>query len=155
MKKYDKLDMMILKELRKDGKTPYRKLAEKLGAHPNTLMQRIKRLEKEGVIQNYAAQIDYSKIGFGIQAVVMIRIKKRGLDDPHLLKEIARLPQVTSLYATTGGYDCIATIHAKDKDDLLDVLQRIQSDEKVLRTTSQMILVTYKNPSEFNPLEQE
>jgi len=153
MKKYDRLDLLILKELREDSKIPYRKLAEKIGAHPNTLMQRIKKLEKEGVIKKYAAEVDYEKIGYTIQSVVMIRIKKRGLEDPDLLREISKLPQVKSLYATTGGYDCIAIIHAKDKDDLVKILQRIQSNDKVLRTTSQLILVAYKHPSEFNPLE--
>ncbi len=150
--KVDAVDLMILRELRDDCKRPMRELAQKLRMHPNTLLQRIKRLEKSKIVRKYHADIDYKALGYDMHSVVMIKIKKRGLEDENLLKEVAELPEVIALYAVTGGADVIAIVKAKDRDGLLEVLKTIQSQKTVLRTTSYLILVTYKEAYQFNPL---
>jgi DNA-binding Lrp family transcriptional regulator len=146
---------MILTELRKNCKRPVRELAKELRVHPNTLLQRIKKLENRGVIRSYQANINYSEIGYDLHAIVLIKITKRGLEDPNLLKEVGYIPQVEALYATTGTSDVIAIVRAENKDKLVEVLKEIQKHEKVARTTSHLILVTYKYPHEFNPLEEK
>ncbi len=150
--KVDAVDLMILRELRADCKRPMRELAHKLKMHPNTLLQRIKRLERSKVVRKYHADIDYKSLGFDMHAVVMIKIRKSGLEDEDLLKDVAALPEVVSLYAVTGVADCIAIVKAKSRDDLLGILRMIQSQESVLRTTSYLILLTYKEEYQFNPL---
>ncbi|MDD5171659.1 MAG: Lrp/AsnC family transcriptional regulator [Candidatus ainarchaeum sp.] len=150
--KVDTLDLMILRELRDDCKRPMRELAQKLRMHPNTLLQRIKRLEKSKIIRKYHADIDYKELGYDMHAVVMIKIKKSGLEDQDLLKHVAALPEVQSLYAVAGGADCIAVVKAKNRDDLVRILTRIQTEPAVLRTTSYLVLVTYKESYQFNPL---
>jgi Lrp/AsnC family leucine-responsive transcriptional regulator len=150
--KVDAIDLLILRELRDDCKRPMRELAQKLRMHPNTLLQRIKRLEKSKIVRKYHADIDYKALGYDMHAIVMIRIRKSGLEDEKLLKEVAALPEIQSLYAVTGGADCIAIVKAKSRDDLVRVLQTIQMQNAVLRTTSYLVLVTYKESFEFNPL---
>lgn len=150
--KVDTVDLLILRELRDDCKRPMRELAQKLRMHPNTLLQRIKRLEKSKVVRRYHADIDYKALGYDMHAVVMIRIRKSGLEDESLLENVAALPEVQSLYAVTGGADCIATIKAKNRDDLVRILKVIQTEKSVLRTTSYLVLVTYKESFQFNPL---
>lgn len=150
--KVDGVDLMILKELRDDCKRPMRELAQKLRMHPNTLLQRIKRLEKSKFIRRYHADIDFKELGYDMHALVMIKIKKSGLEDENLLKTVAALPEVQSLYAVTGGADCIATVKAKNRDDLVRILKVIQTQQSVLRTTSYIVLVTYKESYQFNPL---
>ena len=150
--KVDAVDLMILRELRNDCKRPMRELATKLRMHPNTLLQRIKRLEKSKVIRKYHADVDYKSLGYDMHAVVMIKIKKSGLEDESLLKDVSALPEVVALYAVTGVSDCIAIVKAKNRDDLVRILKAVQSQVSVLRTTSYLILVTYKEAFEFNPL---
>lgn len=150
--KVDTVDLMILKELRTDCNRPMRELANKLKMHPNTLLQRIKRLEKSKIVRKYHADIDYKSLGYEMHAVVMIKIKKSGLEDENLLKDVAAMPEVVSLYAVTGVADCIAIVKAKSRDDLLHTLKTIQSQISVLRTTSYLILLTYKEEYQFNPL---
>ncbi len=150
--KVDAVDLMILRELRNDCKRPMRELATKLRMHPNTLLQRIKRLEKSKVIRKYHADVDYKALGYDMHAVVMIKIKKSGLEDESLLKDVSALPEVVALYAVTGVSDCIAIVKAKNRDDLVRILKAVQSQVSVLRTTSYLILVTYKEAFEFNPL---
>jgi DNA-binding Lrp family transcriptional regulator len=153
--KLDATDIMILSELRKNCKRPVRELAKDLHIHPNTLLQRIKKLEKRGVIRSYQANINYQELGYDLHAIVLIKITKRGLEDPHLLTEVAKIPEIEALYATTGTSDVIAIVRAENKDKLVDVLKNIQKHEKVARTTSHLILVTYKYPHEFNPISEK
>jgi len=150
--KVDTVDLMILRELRNDCKRPMRELAQRLRMHPNTLLQRIKRLEKSKIVRRYHADIDYKALGYDYHAVVMIKIKKSGLEDVKLLENVTNLPEVQSLYAVTGGADCIAIVKAKSRDDLVRVLQAIQTEKSVLRTISYLVLVTYKESYQFNPL---
>jgi len=150
--KLDSMDLLILREMRDDCKRPVRELAGKLGMHPNTLLQRIKRLEQSKAIRRYHADIDYRQLGYDMHAIVLIKIKRAGLEDQNLLKEVARIPEVQSLYAVTGSSDCMAVIKAKNRDDLVRILQSIQNQKSVLRTTSHIVLVTYKDSYEFNPL---
>jgi len=150
--KVDEVDLLILKELRNDCKRPVRELAQVLRMHPNTLLQRIKRLEKSKIIRRYHADIDYKALGYDMHAVVMIKIKKSGLEDKNLLSAVASLPEIQSLYAVTGSNDCIAVIKAKNRDDLVRILRSIQIQTEVLRTTSYIVLVTYKESYQFNPL---
>lgn len=150
--KIDAIDLMILKELRDNSKRSMRELAQKLRVHPNTLLQRIKKLEKSKIIKKYHAEVDYKALGYDMHAVVMIKIRRRGLEDENLLKDVAILPEVQSLYAVTGGADVIAIVKAKNRDDLVRLLKRIQSENSVLRTTSYLVLLTYKESYQFNPL---
>lgn len=153
--KLDATDIMILSELRQNCKRPVRELAKELRIHPNTLLQRIKKLEKREIIRSYQANINYRDVGYDLQAIVLIKIMRRGLEDPDLLKDVAKIPEVEALYATTGTSDVIAIVRAENKDKLVGVLKEIQKHEKVARTTSHLILVTYKYPHEFNPLSEK
>ncbi|MGV8085628.1 MAG: Lrp/AsnC family transcriptional regulator [Candidatus Bilamarchaeum sp.] len=148
----DSMDLMILKELQENCKRPIRELAEKLNIHSNTLLQRIKRLEKSKVIRKYRADIDYHYLGYDMHAIVMIKIRKSGLEDDYLLKDVSSIPEVESLYAVTGSTDCIAVVRAKNMDDMVRVLRAIQLQKPVMRTTSYFVLVRYKESYQSNPL---
>ena len=148
----DALDLVILRELREDSKQSLRKLAEKIGAHPNTLMQRIKILEREKVIKKYSIDVDYRMIGYDMHALVLIRVKKGVIGDHTQLGDVVHLPQIQALYAITGTYDVAALLRAKDRDEMSDVLRKMQSNQIITKTHTLLIMHTYKQPYEFNPL---
>lgn len=150
---YDRLDLAILKELRLNSKQSCRELSRTLKVHPNTLMQRIKRLEREKVITGYSANIDYRKVGYDLHAIVMVRASKKKSPTLWELASIAKIPAVQMFYATTGLYDGLAVVRVKDRDELVGVLQEIQKNPCVLRTNTFMVLSSFKQLHEFNPLE--
>lgn len=152
---YDATDLAILKELRENCKQPIRALAKKLHIHPNTLLQRIKKLEKEEVIRKYQAEVNYSKIGYDLQAVILMRVRMGGDWETPIKKNIATIPQIMSLYPITGGPDVLAITRVKGKDELAFVLRKIQENRVISKTTTLLIVDTYKQPFEFNPLDNE
>ncbi|MEM3422178.1 MAG: Lrp/AsnC family transcriptional regulator [Candidatus Bilamarchaeaceae archaeon] len=159
-KGYDDLDIAIMRELRDNAKISYKKLAEKLKTHPNTLMQRIKKLEKDGVIRKYSVDIDYRKIGLGLRAIILLRIKginivKAKEEGETDFSAILKMPQVVSLYGITGPYDAIVLVEVKDIKDLTETIGKIQSTPGVTRTSTFIILTTYKHSTDYNPFKYE
>jgi Lrp/AsnC family leucine-responsive transcriptional regulator len=151
--KYDNIDLMILNELRENCKKPVKEIARKLHIHPNTLLMRVKKLEKEKVIVKYQAEIDYRKLGYELHVIVMVRVRKGRAGDPEQLADLSSIPEIQALYACTGMYDVIAVARVKDRDELVKVLRKIGENEIVTKTTTHIILYPYKNPYEYNPLE--
>ena len=150
--KIDALDLSILRELQNDSKQGYRDIALKINTHPNTVMQRIKKLEREGVIKGYSADLDYSKLGYDLSALVMVRVKKGQVGHIMQLEDVSSLPEVQALYAVTGSSDLALLLRVKDRKHLAETLQKIQMNKIVVRTNTLTILFAYKEPNEFNPL---
>ena len=148
----DDVDRAILRELRQDSKQSLRKLAEKIHAHPNTIMQRIKRLENEKVIIKYSIDVDYRKIGFDMHALVLVKVKKGVIGDYDQFKDVSRFPEIQALYAITGIYDVAALLRARDRDEMSEVLRKMQTNPFITKTNTLLILHTYKQPYDFNPL---
>ena len=140
--KIDKTDEQIINELISNAKIPLRELASKLKVSFVTVMNRIKRLEKEGVIKGYNTKINYEKLNYGVHVLIEIRIAKGKLFE--LEKKIARNPGVYAVYDTTGEYD--ATILAKFKSTrTMDTfLKNIQTFDFVEKTNTKLVLNTIK-----------
>lgn len=149
--KIDDMDLKILGELRTDSKRPVRELSKILGMHPNTLLQRIKRLEKNGFVSGYSAKLDYRALGYDIHAIVMIKNHKGVLEGDKYLLDLTKIPEVECVYSIMGSSDCMAMVRAKNRDDLVRVLKILQNHKNVIRTTSHLVLVSYKEHDSFNP----
>jgi DNA-binding Lrp family transcriptional regulator len=150
--KVDTLDLMILRELRENCKQPVKELAKSLRIHPNTLLQRIKKLEKQKVILKYTAEVDFRKLGYDLHAIIMGEVRKGRAGDQAQLAEITKMPQVQYLYAVTGAYDIILSVRVSNRDELVSVLGKIGEHPIVEKTMTHMVLFSYKHPYEFNPL---
>lgn len=149
---YDNLDRAMLRELKENSKISYRELAKKLKTHQNTLIHRVKRLEESNVITKYVADIDYYKIGYGISAISMIRLKGTEIPNEETIEGIVAIPEIKSFYGVTGTYDCIAVLRAKTIDDLLRVIQEMyRTTKSIKRTATSTIFYTYKDLCEYNP----
>lgn len=142
MMKIDKTDEQIINELISNAKMPLRELASKLKVSFVTVMNRIKKLEKEGVIKEYNAKINHEKLGLGVHVLIEIRIAKGKLFE--LEKKIARNPSVYAVYDTTGEYD--ATILAKFKSTRVmdSFLKNLQTFDFVEKTNTKLVLNTIK-----------
>ncbi len=152
---YDALDYNLLLELRKNSNLSVRVLAEILGANPNKIIERIKRLERDKVIQKYQAQINYTKLGFNMHAFVSIKLKNIDVKHISILNNITILPDVTAFYWTTGSFDACAIIRARTRDLLSAILSKIGENELVAKTRTDMVFKTYKLHYDFNPLYHE
>ena len=140
--KLDACDERILNELMTHAKVPLRDLAKKVKVSFVTVMNRIKRMEKEGIIKRYTAIVDYDSLGFGIHVLIDVRISKGKLFE--LETKLAAFPNVYTVFDTTGDFD--ATILARfDSTRSLDAfVKKIQTFDFVERTNTILVLNTIK-----------
>src|SRR3989338_5872438 len=101
----DELDAKIINELLDDAKTPLRTVATKLKVSFVTIMNRIKRLEQEGIIQGYTVKVNYEKLGYDVHVLIELRISKGKLLE--LERKIAEQPNVYTVFDVTGDVDAV------------------------------------------------
>lgn len=140
--KTDSIDEKIINEFSRDSKVTLRKLAQKIGVSFVTVMNRVKRLEKEGIIEGYNAKINYDRLGYGTHVIIDVRISKGKLIE--LESRIARLPNIYAVYDTTGESDATVIGKFKSTKALDNFLKTIQTYDFVEKTNTKLVLNTIK-----------
>lgn len=121
---FDQLDEAILRELQVNGRVSVADLARKIHLSPPAVHQRIKRMERAGVIRQYVALVDRGVVGADVLAFVRLSFQphnKATLDAFH-----ARLndwPEVLECYHTAGAFDLLLKIVVRDHRALDAFLQ--------------------------------
>jgi len=113
--KLDKIDLQILKTLQKNAKLTTKELAEAVHLTPTPVFERQKRLEKKGYIKKYIAVLDPEKLDLGLQVfckVKLVQINHEIADN--FVRQIQRIPEVTECYNTSGAYDYLLKVRARD-----------------------------------------
>ncbi|MHA2168621.1 MAG: Lrp/AsnC family transcriptional regulator [Candidatus Kariarchaeaceae archaeon] len=118
--KLDQTDLEILKLLRQDSQQPLKTLAERLNSKTSTIHARIKKLEKNNIIQNYTVNINKKAIGQPLVGYVMLIFEKSetNLDQVAIGQQIAELPRAQEVHLIAGEYDILIKVRAKDIEDL-------------------------------------
>ena len=144
---YDELDKRIIELMCRSSQGSYRQLAKQLDVHPTTLIQRVKNLESKGVIQGYRASIDYMKLGFEFMGLVSVIAN----NVTTVQAEIARIPQVISVFDVTGDSDCVAWVACQDREEFSEIVKEINGIEDVKKTNTAVILNIQKDPFSYIP----
>ena len=142
---FDNLSLDILRELNKNGRMSYRNLSRKFGVSTVTIIDRIKKLEKEGVIVGYSAKINKLKLGYEFMGIVKVSVSKGSLLETQ--KKISSFSGVVSVYDITGEYDSIVFVSCKTRYQFSKLVKRILSVPKVERTNTSVILNIVKESS--------
>ena len=115
MSRLKKIDKHILSILQTDGRIKHAELARKVGLTPTPCIERIKRLEREGYIRGYTAQLDPDRMGAGLIVFVQIRLvrtSKQGFDD--FQRAVVQLPEVQECYLVSGSFDYLIKARVAD-----------------------------------------
>ncbi len=143
----DDTDVKILKRLLHDARTSYRKMAEEIGVSAPTVLARVEKLEREGIIKSYSAMLDHEKLGYDLTAIIDITATKGKIVD--LEKQIAKFPNVCAVYDTTGLTDMTIIAKFKNRAELSKFVKKDLSLPYVDRTNTRVVLVTVKEDFRF------
>lgn len=138
----DETDDKIIKHLLVDARQSARQLALKLGLSTVTVLSRIKKLEKEKVIQRYTAIIDHEKIGYSLTAIIEIIAKNDKVEE--IEGEISKFENVCGVYDITGSTDTIIIAKFKERNDLSKFVKGLASIPNVENTITHVVLNTAK-----------
>jgi DNA-binding Lrp family transcriptional regulator len=142
MMRLDETDVKILKALTLDARLSSRQIAKQCGVSIGTVLSRIKKMEKMGIIKGYSALLDHEKLGYELTVVSEITVSKGRLLE--MENEIARLPNVCCVYDVTGLIDAIIVAKFKDREELGKFTKRLLAMPYVERTNTHVVLTTIK-----------
>ena len=111
----DSIDLKILNQLSSDSKTTLKQLSEQVGLSSSPLQARIKRLEKEGYIRGYTAQLDYTKLGQDHIAFVQVTLSDTRANALAAFNTaISQLKSVEQCHMIAGNFDYLLKVRTKD-----------------------------------------
>jgi Lrp/AsnC family transcriptional regulator, leucine-responsive regulatory protein len=106
IRELDRIDMKILAVLQENARIPITELAEKVGLSVTPCGERVKNLEKEGVILGYHARLDPHAMGLGLLVFVELKLStKSGAIFGKFKQEILKLPSVLECHLVSGDFD--------------------------------------------------
>src|SRR5512133_4295891 len=118
----DEINRRLLEELQTDGRVAFAELGRRVGLSAPAVAERVGRLEREGVITGYRAEVDPRAIGYQLAAVVRVRPFARQI---HKIPEIAaRTPEIVGCERITGEDCFLLRLHVREMEDLEPVLDR-------------------------------
>ncbi len=121
--KMDDVDIKIIKKLALTGREGIRELARMLGKSPSTIVFRIRRLEKAGVIKGFTALVDYRKLGYQINALTLIQVDGAYIEKVEEM--LAKEKNVRAVYDITGEYDIAIITTFRSIEDLDRFIKRL------------------------------
>lgn len=111
----DETDLQILKTLQRNAKLTTKELADAVHLTPTPVFERQKRLEKKGYIKKYVAVLDPEKLDQGLLVFCKVKLKQINHEMADAFtRRIQRIPEVTECYNTSGAYDYLLKVRAKD-----------------------------------------
>lgn len=106
VKKLDRIDRKILVELQKDGRLANVELARRVGLSPTPCLERVRKLEAEGFILGYNAQVDPHKVGAALLVFVEITLSKTSPEDfNEFSKAVQKLSEIQECHLVSGSFD--------------------------------------------------
>lgn len=106
IRELDRIDNKILSILQENARIPITELAEKVGLSVTPCGERVKNLEKEGVILGYHARLDPHALGLGLLVFVELKLStKSGAIFGKFKQEILKLPSVLECHLVSGDFD--------------------------------------------------
>ena len=114
----DKIDLSLIKLLQQNSKVGLKELAEHVGLTPTPVHERIKRLERNGVISRYSIVVNEEKLGRGLLVLCNVQLKSHSLTNLEEFEaEIVKIKEVVSCYHIAGNYDYLLTLRMKDMEE--------------------------------------
>lgn len=144
--KLDAIDLKLLNLLQQDAKMKHKELAAALGLTITPIYERIKRLEKAGVIKQYATLLDPVKIGKELICFSMVTLEKHS---QAYLKEfeakVMEIAEVMECYHLAGEYDYILKVVVKDMNQYQQfIVDKLSAINNVGQVQSSFALSTLK-----------
>ena len=120
----DHTDKTILRILQNNARVTNVDLARRADLAPSSTLERVRRLEERGLLRGYRAVIDPVKLGYTLQAMVLINLSRHQVDSIDRFEESIRsLAEVVACYHLTGQYDYLVHLAVRDMDHLGEVIK--------------------------------
>ena len=114
----DKTDLSILRLLQQNARVTVKEISEKVHLSTTPVHERIRRMERAGVIKQYVTLLNAAKIGKGLMVICYVSIKQHSKNaGDKFIKSILELNEVIECLTISGEFDFMLKVVAENMDD--------------------------------------
>ena len=152
MEALDDIDIEILRILQKNAKLTTKELAEKVHLTPTPVFERLKRLERQDYIKRYTAVLNPEKLNLGLLVFCKVKLTQINHEIADtFMRRIQRIPEVTECYNTSGAYDYLLKVRARDMKHYQEfVLNKLGETESLASIESTFVMDEVKQTYGLN-----
>ena len=149
--KPDAIDKRLLALLQRDSRQTTKQLSLQLNLSPTAVYERIKKLEREGLIAKYVALLDKNKIGSGFIVFCHIKLVQHSRDFlTRFEKQVTALDEVLECFHVSGDYDYILKVAVKDMESYREfMVTKLTTLDHIVSTHSTFMISEVKNTTAF------
>jgi len=130
----DGIDKIILRQLMKDARKPILEIAKKAGISGAAIHQRLRKLEKSGLLAGSSFVVDPKVLGYRTMAFIGVYLDNTK-NNARIIRQLGDIPEIIECHYTTGNWSLLTKILCKNNEDLMNVLnKKIQAIDGVSRT---------------------
>lgn len=140
----DAIDNAILEILTENSKMSIKQIAEQVGLTVTPTFERIKKLEREGVIEQYTIRTNAKKLGKSLHVICQVSLKEHNVDLQVLFEKSAiNFPEVTRCFHITGDYDYWLEVEVADMEEYEHFLKhKLTSIPSISNVQSNFVMST-------------
>lgn len=154
----DDIDRRILALLQENARLSNAALARRVGQPVSTVHERVKKLERKGIIRGYTALVDAEALGKPIVAFIRLTVGAVSgdyLESKNSVMEVClREPDVLECHGVAGEDCYILKVRAASPKALEQLIERIRCRASVSRSITSIVLSTFKESFKVVPAEQ-
>lgn len=136
----DDKDRAILDILQRDDRTGYAEIGARVKLAASSVYERVKRLERHGIIRSYGAKLDAAAVGRGVTAFVSIATRAASSE---IVPRLAAFPEVEDCHSIAGTDSLLLEVRTSTTQELENLLERMRGTIGVERTRTTIVLDTY------------
>jgi DNA-binding Lrp family transcriptional regulator len=131
----DDLDRRILSVLRRDARTPYTEIADRVGTSEGTIRNRVERMSEEGIIERFTVATRTGNIKAMIEISVGVDVNTAAVSE-----EFAEWDEVDFVWQVSGEEDVVLVVDAADTRAVNDLITKARERDEVENTKTRLIL---------------
>lgn len=132
--KLDKFDLRILEALQRDGRTPATQLAAQVGLSCSPTWERLRKLEKAGLLRGYHADVAVELIAQVVTVIVPVTLEShRGDDFKRFERAVAEIPEIVECWAVGGGVDYVLRFVLRTINEYQQLMDRLLQGDLGIR----------------------
>jgi len=142
----DRIDLIILDTLQKDGRISNVDLAKRVNLSASPCLDRVKRLEADGFIEQYRAILNNKKLKYGMSAFIQVTLNRTKKDVfTRFREEVIKIKEVAECHMVAGGFDYLLKLRFADMEGYREVLGIIVELPAVTQTNTYVVMEHIKN----------
>jgi Lrp/AsnC family leucine-responsive transcriptional regulator len=140
----DEISLKILKILQEKARIPNVEVARQVGLAPSAVLERIRKLEKQGFIDGYEVRLNPKRFSRSLVAFVIVATQKV-TDEKQVGKKLSEMPGVQEVHYIAGEDAFLVKVRVSDNEELGQFIRdKISSIKAVKSTRTSIVLTTYK-----------